>query len=438
MRKLISILLCSALLCSTVSVFAADDDITVNINGSAAEPIASPAAEPVSVEPKEEQTINPQMLSSQVVVNIKLNQQPYTIDSAAKLELYSEDGTLLDYDVLWVGGITSELTYIFDVPQYTIGEKFKLKLAEGLQCIKYYDTLLFQGQETELQTYAYINSDGNLITSNTFDLDGYPMFNKSVSINYDGVPVDLYPGARVIDGTTMVPIRKLAEHIGMEVRFDPNYNVQIVSLGSDTIYFNIDTTYTTVFGTDLNTPYPTVMIDGTVYVALRTFADAIGSNLEVTDNFTSLSINMSSSQRVQDYYNNITVNRNGITSRTNYLVWISLSEYKLRVYEGKQYQWKPIREATCAIGAPGSPTITGQYEYEYSMPRWDYGTYYVGPCLVFYGNYAIHSVFLYQNGTEYDGRVGMRLSHGCIRLKKADIDWLYNTLPLNSRIYITP
>ena len=132
------------------------------------------------------------------------------------------------------------------------------------------------------------------------------------------------------------------------------------------------------------------------------------------------------------------VNQSGISSRTDYLVWISLHEYKARVYLGKQYQWKPIREMTCAIGAPSSPTITGSFEYQYSMPRWDYGTYYVGPCLVFYGNYALHSVFLYQDGSEYDGRVGMQLSHGCVRFKKVDIDWLYSMIPLKTRIYITP
>lgn len=476
MKKITALLLCFAMICSGAAVFAEDSSVVVNVNGTelTSEPKDSPnaseqptivstdvpeASEEPSPEPAEEteqpsatqsttavpapeQTsapaVDPALLSSQVTMHVQMYQQPYTIDSVARFELYSMNGELLATDEQWIGGITTDLYCTFTVPEYAMGESFKLKLASGLNYLKYYDSYIYEGQDVVLQTYSYIDENGALITEDNFELGAMPYFNKSVTVKYDGVPVSLYPGAMVLDGTSMVPIRSLAEYIGMDVTYNSDYNVEIVSLGDKKIYFNIDTVYTTVFGTDLNAPYPTVMLNGTVYVALRTFADAIGSTLTVTDNGTSLIVDMSSSTAVQQYYNSIPVNARGITSRTNYLVWISLSEYKLRVYSGKQYQWTPIHECTCAIGAPGSPTITGQYEYQYSMPRWDYGTYYVGPCLVFYGNYAIHSVFLYQNGTEYDGRVGMQLSHGCIRLKKYDIDWLYSTIPIGTRIYITP
>jgi hypothetical protein len=255
-------------------------------------------------------------------------------------------------------------------------------------------------------------------------------------IKYNGKKVDLYPGAKLINENTMVPIRKLAEHIGFEVYYDQTYNTEVLSLGSNYIFFNIDTAYTTVFGTDIYATAPTVNIDGTIYVSLRTFADAIESSLDVKDNITTLDINMTESKYVTDYYAQAPVNQWGIASRTNYMVWVSLSEYKVRLYQGSQYKWKLMLEAPCAIGAPGTPSITGSYEYLYKA-RWDYGTYYVGPCLVFHGGYALHSVLLYQNGTEYDGRVGVQISHGCIRLKKKDIDFIANTIPVGTRIYCT-
>ena len=71
-----------------------------------------------------------------------------------------------------------------------------------------------------------------------------------------------------------------------------------------------------------------------------------------------------------------------------------------------------------ALGAWNTPTITGQFEY-IERTEWDYPSYYVGPVLRFYNGYALHSTLLYYNGTEYDGRVGVNISHGCVRLHQA-------------------
>lgn len=457
MKKIIAAFLCMALCVSSASVMASETpapsestapteavqtqapsespQVTITPDTSIDQSLSN-TAEPT--QPVSDETPEPSgPVSNQVVVRLTFEQQPYTIDSFASLQLYSDDGELLSEASQWVGGITTELIYTFSVPQYTAGETFKLKIDSGLSALRYYNDLYYAGQSIDLTTYT-TEIDGVQTVSDKFELNAIPMFNKSVNVKYDGVSVGLYPGARVIDGVTMVPIRALAQYIGFGVEYNSNYNVEIVSLGNDKIYFNLNTDYTTVFGTDIAAAHPTIMLDGTVFVALRTFADAIGSSLDVKDNYTSLDINMTASSKVNNYFNGMFVNQSGISSRTDYLVWISLHEYKARVYLGKQYQWKPIREMTCAIGAPSSPTITGSFEYQYSMPRWDYGTYYVGPCLVFYGNYALHSVFLYQDGSEYDGRVGMQLSHGCVRFKKVDIDWLYSMIPLNTRIYITP
>ena len=54
----------------------------------------------------------------------------------------------------------------------------------------------------------------------------------------------------------------------------------------------------------------------------------------------------------------------------------------------------------------------------------------------FNGGYAIHSTLLRYDGTPYDDRVGVKISHGCIRLRKDDINWMVSYIPLNTRIYI--
>lgn len=259
---------------------------------------------------------------------------------------------------------------------------------------------------------------------------------KKVNITYDGIPVAMYPSAYIEDSVAMIPIRTLAEYIGFDVRYDSKYNTEVLSLGKNYIFFNVDTKYTTAFGNDLYALKPTIKKDGTVFVSVRTFADIIGSELTFTDYGDSATINLANSTYVNNYFKAQPVNPWGIASRTKYMVWVSKSQYKVRLYTGEKYKWKLIHECSCAIGAPGTPTVTGSFEYQYKT-QWNYNGYYVGPCLVFYRGYALHSVLLRYNNTEYDGRTGVMISHGCVRMKKYDIDLIANTIPIGTRIYIT-
>ena len=68
---------------------------------------------------------------------------------------------------------------------------------------------------------------------------------------------------------------------------------------------------------------------------------------------------------------------------------------------------------------------------------WDYPGYYVGPVMRFHNGYALHSTLLYYGGGEYDGRVRVNISHGCVRLHPQDINWLASYIPLGTKIYIT-
>ena len=472
MKKILTFLLCASILSMNISVFAENentqseitvisteeaetttedsskaetetesdtsDDSEKNTDKQATETETDVKAE-ITEKPEETApvtAVDPQYLRNAVKVNVYITPLQYPKASDVTLSLYSSDDKLLDTKTMPLTAQTKEVDFVFDVPEYTIGESFKLSLDSGLTSIQYYSDTYYEGQSFSFPTYSYLDSDGIRIFSDGISISALPFYEKAVNVTYNGKQVDLYPGAKLINENTMIPIRKLAEFIGFDVYYDEKYNTEVLSLGPNYIFFNVDTAYTTVFGTDMYATAPTVNIDGTIYVSLRTFADAIQSSLDVKDNGTTLDINMSDAKYVSDYYAKSPVNKWGIASRTNYMVWVSLSEYKVRLYEGSQYKWKLMLEAPCAIGAPGTPSITGSYEYLYRA-RWDYGTYYVGPCLVFHGGYALHSVLLYQNGSEYDGRVGVQISHGCIRLKKKDIDFIAKTIPVGTRIYCT-
>lgn len=413
MKKLISILLSAVLLLGTVPAFAENA------------PEDAVAADAVTTDTKNQVTITADIASNILAT-----------ETDATFELFTVDGQSLATATEHIARDTKSVTFTFDVPQYEIGTHFMACPTEGIDSFKYYEETYPKNAMIRLPTYKYIDAKGNEAISTGISITINPALDKPVNVYYNAMGTST-DGARIINGTTMVPARALAEFIGFNVRYDSDYNVEVISLAGKDMYFNVDTAYTTIFGTDLFAPQPTIMIDGTVYIALRTFADAIGSELEVKDYGTHMDINMSESKFVSDYFSKLSVNQWGISSRTKYMVWVSLSEYKVRLYEGSQYKWRPILEAPCAIGAPGTPTVTGSFEYNYK-DRWDYGTYYVGPCLVFYRGYALHSVLLYQNGSEYDGRVGVKISHGCIRLKKKDIDFIAKTIPVGTRIYITP
>jgi len=131
------------------------------------------------------------------------------------------------------------------------------------------------------------------------------------------------------------------------------------------------------------------------------------------------------------------VNDKKIWSDTPYLIWVSKANFKVSVFLRENGQWNCIKTIGCSIGAPGTPTVTGQFKYYQYQKKWDYGSYYVGPIMRFYGGYAIHSTLVYNNGTDRDGRIGKMISHGCVRVRPVDINWLTSYVPLGTKIYIT-
>jgi len=55
----------------------------------------------------------------------------------------------------------------------------------------------------------------------------------------------------------------------------------------------------------------------------------------------------------------------------------------------------------------------------------------------FYKGYALHSTLIGYNGTPYDNRVGVKISHGCVRMCPEDINWLAKNIPLYTRVLVT-
>ena len=470
MKKLPSVLLAVTILLSSVSVFAATPSPaptqeptptatapvkadsptstaspaeTSESNGTSAPketavPIKAASPEPAASElPQPTPTVPPQELSSQFKLDIDIVKHKYIISNNAVIELYSDDGELLGSELRYVGWDTPSVSMVFDVPEYRMGEKFKIKLVSGLRSIRYYDMRIEPGEMVEVQTYGYLNDEGVYTQCNGAAIEGNPHFDKEIHMYVTNRWLDnVSPHPRIVDGTTMMPVRAIGEAMGLTVKYDPATDSVACSVESNTVVFYANNIYMTIFGTGVNADHETVYIEGSLFVPVRALAEAFGSTVEVGDYGEYMDILIGESPYIREIRNRIPVNRDGIGSKTNYLVWVSKHEYKVRVYEGQQYTWSLMKEFPCALGAWDTPTITGQFEY-IERTRWDYPGYYVGPVLRFYNGYALHSTLLNYNGTEYDGRVGVNISHGCVRLHPQDINWIADTIPFGTRIYIT-
>ncbi len=397
-----------------------------------AEPVPTAEAVSATAVPSDRDT------ASEINVDLNILKREFVIDDFIKLNLYDMNDNLLAFYTERIDGNTENIHAHFDVPLYKLGTSFKLRVAGGVNYIKYYDTYAGVGGRTlVLETYGYYNEHDDYIKCTDFIMDCEPRYEKGVYIYMPDGIYELNERARIIDGVTMVPVRQVAEKMGLKVKYDAKYNSIVCSAGSDEIIFNIGSTLTHACGYDFYAPHEPFYIGGMVFVPVRTLVDAARASIDVLDFGDHLDIVIGESEIVKNYRNQSPVNLWGIDSDTDYLVWISKSDFRVRVYMGSRYNWELLKSFPCAIGAPGSETITGSYRYEYRMNNWTYPSYYVGPCLVFHGNYAMHSTLLNYGGGEYDGTVEAKISHGCVRLHPYDINWIDCYVPRYSRVYIT-
>jgi len=125
------------------------------------------------------------------------------------------------------------------------------------------------------------------------------------------------------------------------------------------------------------------------------------------------------------------------TSSDDFKIKVDLTKQKVFVY----YKDNLIKEMICSGGAEQSPTPQGEFEtsdkIKYSwVERFDVGAFY---WIRFYKKYLFHSVPFDKSGEmimeEYE-KLGSPASHGCIRLKLDEAEWLYEKLPLGVKVII--
>ena len=92
----------------------------------------------------------------------------------------------------------------------------------------------------------------------------------------------------------------------------------------------------------------------------------------------------------------------------------------------------------CSIGKPSTPTPLGTFKV--GAKGYSFGENHGYVCYYytqFKGNYLFHSIIYNLDNTVRDGRLGFKISNGCIRLAKVNAKWIYDNIPYGTTVYIT-
>lgn len=125
------------------------------------------------------------------------------------------------------------------------------------------------------------------------------------------------------------------------------------------------------------------------------------------------------------------------TSNTNYLILVDRAACKVSIFAGGFGAWNNIKYWDCAPGKASTPTVSGTFTVQGKGYYFDSGSARCYWYTQFYGNYLFHSVLYSKyNGSLMDGRVGIPLSHGCVRLQIDNAKWIYDNIPRGTKVVI--
>ncbi len=309
----------------------------------------------------------------------------------------------------------------FDVPSLSKGKSFIFHMSQGEAEIEY---------NGARGAYFILTAGGGA----EFAMTIFPASERFVNLSLGGIArydVPLYPYAEGI----LIPASALSA-LGISAARTGDGAISLTA-GDRGLLLYPGQICAYANGEAFNLALAPTVIDGADYVPVADTASVFGCQISYSDDNRTLNLSLGRSPYSLTPEEE-KINASGVGSDTEYLIWISKSEYTVRVFRGSAGNWFMIRSFPCAIGAPGTPTVEGVFKYYQKQDRWTYNSYWCGPIMRFReGGYAMHSTLRRYDGSDYDGRVGMKISHGCVRIRPENIEWLATTMPLYTTVYIT-
>ncbi|MEG0569955.1 MAG: L,D-transpeptidase, partial [Erysipelotrichales bacterium] len=122
---------------------------------------------------------------------------------------------------------------------------------------------------------------------------------------------------------------------------------------------------------------------------------------------------------------------------TDYLIITSINDKATYIYMKNQNLWELLFKWSCTVGKPSTPTIKGVFKSSEKYPAIIDGSALAKYATNIIDEYYYHSV-IYNSTEEYvsDDRLGVAISHGCIRLATSNAKWMYDNIPTNTTIII--
>lgn len=132
-----------------------------------------------------------------------------------------------------------------------------------------------------------------------------------------------------------------------------------------------------------------------------------------------------------------------MSSATSYLLMVDTNTCRVGIYKGYKGHWKRIKYWLAGVGAYGKDTQTKKgtftvigHEYVFGSDK-GYNCWYATQ---FYGNYLFHSE-VYDIGHKdaahmQSSGLGTHVSHGCVRLKLKNAKWIYDNIPMGSKVKV--
>ena len=123
-------------------------------------------------------------------------------------------------------------------------------------------------------------------------------------------------------------------------------------------------------------------------------------------------------------------------SSTDYLLITSLKDKFTYVYEYKN-GWELEYKWSSTVGKLSTPTIKGVFSVGIKYPAIGGNTSSVKYATNIVDDYYYHSIIYDDKGFNIkDDRLGVAISHGCIRLATSSAKWIYDNIPEGTPIII--
>lgn len=127
------------------------------------------------------------------------------------------------------------------------------------------------------------------------------------------------------------------------------------------------------------------------------------------------------------------INAKGFRSPTKYLIWISHFKLKVNVFYGSQGNWTLKKTFPCCVGKWSTRTPTGLRRIYKKIRHGDYGGPYIYFSVGEKGTPSNPQGAAFHN--QVDRNMSKAVSHGCVRMRRGDLVWLYNNCPTGTTVW---